>query len=164
MLQATQAAYRNVLRLATTFNTHLQAMVQVQKELASSFNELAMHQPELHEDFQQNYEAQKALCVIRCANHIFLCSIHARAMCRTEHGSSGAQLMMHVACNCVQVPQRLVAAGSTRVFCGQHGYVCLHINRRHTRDMGGVGHTPPPPPHLSLSPEHDISRLAMPIH
>lgn len=62
-LKATQSAYRNVLRLATAFNTHLHGMVQAQKEMASAFNELAMHQPELYEDFQQNYEAQKSLYV-----------------------------------------------------------------------------------------------------
>ena len=48
MLRATQAAYRTVLRLTTSFNDHLHGMVVAQKELASVFNELAMHQVSEH--------------------------------------------------------------------------------------------------------------------
>eukprot|EP00041_Stephanoeca_diplocostata_P023366 m.572617 g.572617 ORF g.572617 m.572617 type:complete len:425 (-) comp22273_c1_seq1:1694-2968(-) len=60
-LLATQAAYRNVLRLATAFNEHLFGMVQAQKHLAASFSELAVHQPDLYEQFTKNHDSQKAL-------------------------------------------------------------------------------------------------------
>ena len=60
-LQASQAAYRNILRLAISMNDHLFGMVQAQKELSACFGELSAHQPELHQEFATNQESQKIL-------------------------------------------------------------------------------------------------------
>lgn len=60
-LMATQDAYRNILRLALSFNDHLYGIVQAQRQLSQGFGELAAHQPELHTEFAKNHASQKAL-------------------------------------------------------------------------------------------------------
>lgn len=60
-LQTSQAAYRNILRLAISMNDHLFGMVQAQKELSACFGELSVHQPALHQEFATNQESQKIL-------------------------------------------------------------------------------------------------------
>eukprot|EP00040_Diaphanoeca_grandis_P044689 m.13265 g.13265 ORF g.13265 m.13265 type:complete len:457 (-) comp9663_c0_seq1:90-1460(-) len=60
-LMMTQAAYRNILRLAISFNDHLYGMMQTQKELSLCFGELAVRQPELITEFTMNQESQKSL-------------------------------------------------------------------------------------------------------
>ena len=58
-LLATQDAYRNILRLALSFNDHLYGIVQAQRQLSQGFGELAAHQPELHKEFAKNHASQK---------------------------------------------------------------------------------------------------------
>lgn len=60
-LMEIQTAYRNILRLALSFNDHLFSIVQVQKQMFQAFGELSIHQSELHDEFGKNHDSQKAL-------------------------------------------------------------------------------------------------------